>query len=159
MKKKTKILVTMLVVLLLVMSVISIWSLGSYVKNRKLFINDVYNSLTIIHAELEDYSGVNAELLNRLSVEFAVLDKLCDTQRKYTNGAFYYENRGKFITLGERLTSGEYDEEELKLLRIIFSDAVNELADSSEKKENEHLSYHAVSKVLVEMFRRIDELR
>lgn len=158
MEKKIKILVTMLVVLLLVMSVISVWSLGSYVKDRKLFINDVYNSLTIIHAELEEYSDVNAELLNRLAVEFAVLDKLCDTQRKHTNGAFYYENRGKFITIGERLTSGEYDEKEVKLLRNIFSDAVNGLADSSGKKENEHLSYKAVSKVLIEMFRKIDEL-
>lgn len=159
MKKKTfAIFIAVLIVLLLVSSIISIMSLNSYTKHRRLFINDVYNSLKTIEEELGKFDEKNTDRIMHLVVEFAVLDKLCDTQRKYTNGAFYYENKGKFSIISENILSGKYGDAEIELLQKIISNTLVKLSDSTGLKENEHLSYKQVSVILGNMFSKIDDL-
>ncbi len=158
-KRRATVIIWVLAVLLLISGLISAFSLRSYIHQRKLFINDVYFRITAVEACMRDFDAGNAEAVGRIAEELAILDNTCDIQSKYTNGAFYYENRGRFLRMRDALLAGEYSESDVKSLHAFLIAALEEMSDKSGAAENENLTYKQLNAIFADFFSKVDALQ
>lgn len=157
-KQKTTLIISLLAVALIISSSLSVASVIHHIHQREIFINHLYYSLADVEGELDEFDGHDAVLTDRLAEELVLLDKLCDMQRIYTNGAFAYENRGGFYILSTSLRDGAYSEFEVIRLHGMLENTLNKLCASSGKNENKHLTYKQVSAILAGLFHEAEEL-
>ncbi len=157
MKKRSAVaIICILSALLLISSSFSLLCAANYRKQRELFINDTYFSIKTITEYTQDLDPSNTKAINRIAHEFAILNKACDTQRKYTNGAFYYENPGYFLQISNALSDGKYSESEFSSLHIRLTELLRALSDESGNAENKELTYAQLKRILSDFFQKTD---
>lgn len=141
-----------LLALLLILGTVLVCEAVDKSRNRELFLNELYYHLQAID---KDLSVTEENAVDKASVcnELMILDYMCDKQRKFTNGSFYYENPGKFGAIADAVTTGSCD---LVLLKECVETSIVNLSSEQGNCENAKLSYRQTSEILMDLFSKIN---